>query len=286
MIQRNPYLALALTTLVGVAIVIAVYLSLNDPGPPPESEQERFDRVHTVFIEAFAGGAAWSGRIEPLGLQSSRTAAHSPGWRISGSGGACDASGSYVIRDQPAAALAVTAPHSQSDVNTGELAQKLFDDLNLRAAAWNTAPRAASEECGPGLDLTTDRVHPFSAFALAFAESHSDGLVIQLHGIEESNQSAVDVTNLAIVLRRDDATSSEVLTGLANCLEPIAEPLTVAVVSDRQGDAGNAQSRVLRQNGFGDFVQVDISRELRATLLVDSEKRAGFGACLVAATRN
>ncbi|NNK45649.1 MAG: hypothetical protein HKP43_03360, partial [Altererythrobacter sp.] len=187
MIERNPILALALTTAAGIGIIIALYLSLTDPGPPPESQKERFERVHRVMIEAFAGGAAWSGRVEVLGLQSGRSAAHTPGWQITGTQGACDASGSYIIRDRPANSLILTAPHSETDAQTGELAQLLFEEASARGAAWNSAPQTTTDKCESGFDLTTDRWNPFSAFALAFADSHRDGIVVQLHGIEGSS---------------------------------------------------------------------------------------------------
>ena len=232
MIERYPKLALALTTLLGIGILVALYLSVNDPGPPPETEEERFERVHTVFVEAFAGGAAWSGRVGILGLQTSRTAAHSPGWQITGSGGACDASGSYIVRDNPAHALIITAPHSQSDAYTGELAQLLFEDTGARGAAWNTAPRIATEECPSGLDLTTDRWHPFSAFSLAFADSHRNGLVVQLHGYERASEEPAPALTL----------SNGGGTELASCLSDALEPRDV-----RSSDAARtiAQARVL-----------------------------------------
>ncbi len=278
MIERYPKLALALTTLVGIGIIIALYLAANDPGPPPETDEERFERVHTVFVEAFAGGAAWSGRVEILGLQTSRTAAHSPGWQITGTGGACDASGSYILRDNPANALAITAPHSLSDTHTGELAQLLFEDTGARGAAWNTAPRAATQECASGLDLTTDRWHPFSAFALAFADSHRDGLVVQLHGYEDT----VDERPAELTFSFGSNSSTERTASLAACLSEAMDPRIVRRGATEASN-NNAQRRVLQRGGHSGFVYLELSEDLRRALLEDTALRSGFAACLVSA---
>ena len=281
MIERNPFLALALTTLVGIGIIIALYISLNDPGPPPETERERFDRVHTVFVEALAGGAAWSGRVEILGLQTNRTAAHTPGWQITGTGGACDASGSYTIRDRPANPLAIMAPHSQSDVNTGELAQLLFEQANARAVAFNTAPRRATDECESGLDLTTDRWNPFSAFALAFADSNRDGLVVQLHGHEESGSNAGQ--GVEVLIGAGLGASQPVNASLYSCFSEALGGGDIRVLAS-DAAANNAQGRVLQVQGHRNFIYIELSEELRQAMLSDVTLRGGFANCLVAAT--
>ena len=279
MIERNPILALALTTAVGIAIIVALYMSLTDPGPPPESEEERFERVHRVLIEAFAGGAAWSGRVEVLGLQSGRSAAHTPGWQITGTLGACDASGSYVIRDRPANSLIITAPHSQSDANTGELAQLLFEQSTARGAAWNTAPRTATEECESGLDLTTDRWHPFSAFALAFADSHRDGIVVQLHATEDASiEGSADVRIGAGI-----GASAQTNSTLAACLGAALEGREIQT-SSSDAVQNNAQGRVLQSREHDKFVYLEMSESLRAALIEDQFLLVNFSACLTQAT--
>ncbi len=279
MIERNPILALALTTVAGIAIIVALYLSLTDPGPPPESEEERFERVHRVMIEAFAGGAAWSGRVEVLGLQSGRSAAHTPGWQITGTQGACDASGSYVIRDRPANSLIITAPHSESDARTGELAQLLFEEASARGAAWNSAPRSATEECESGLDLTANRWNPFSAFALAFADAHRDGIIVQLHGIEGS--SAAQSADLLI--GNGAGASTQINAMLGACLGDALEGLDIRISSSEKAQ-NNAQGQVLRRGNHSGFVYMELSDALRASLVNDNELRGKFASCLVAAS--
>lgn len=279
MIERNPKLALALTTAAGIGIIIALYLSLTDTGPPPESEKERFERVHKVLIEAFAGGAAWSGRIEVLGLQSGRTAAHTPGWQITGTQGACDASGSYIIRDRPANSLIITAPHSESDAKTGELAQILFEETGARGAAWNTAPRTATDECQSGLDLTTDRWHPFSAYALAFADTHRDGIIVQLHGVEDSSADRSGDVRIG----NGSGASDQINSTLAACFGDALDGREVRT-SSSEAAQNNAQGQVLQRGGHSGFVYMELSEALRANLVSNAELRGGFADCLVVAS--
>lgn len=280
MIERNPILALALTTVAGIAIIVALYMSLTDPGPPPESEEERFERIHKVLIEAFAGGAAWSGRVEVLGLQSARTAAHTPGWQIIGTQGACDGSGSYVIRDRPANSLLITAPHSQFDTNTGELAQLLFEDTNARGVAFNTAPRTATEECESGIDLTKDSWHPFSAFALAFADSHRDGIVVQLHALEDSSgDEVVDVR-----IGEGAGASTQVNAALTACLGENLEGVAVRT-SSGEDVQNNAQGQVLRRANHSGFVYLELTEVVSSNLLGNTEQRERLAACLMAVSK-
>lgn len=281
MIERNPILALALTTLAGIGIIIALYLSLNDPGPPPETEEERFARVHSVFIEAFVGGAAWSGQVEILGLQASRTAAHTPGWQVSGTGGACDASGSYVIRDRPASSLVITAPHSQSDAGTGELAQLVFEDTNARAVAFNTAPRRESEECEAGVDLSADRWNPFSAFALAFADADRDGMVLQLHGYEGAESGAAG----DVIIGAGLGSSQSINGNLRSCLAGALEGVEIGLKTGGQA-ASNAQGRVLQVHGHRNFIYLELSESMRQAMIGDAVLRRAFAGCLTNTTQS
>ena len=198
----------------------------------------------------------------------------------------CEGRGVYSLRQKPARALAITAPHSEADRDTGTLAGILFEETSARAAAWNSAPRRGSSDCGPAIDLTDLEDHPFTAFALAFAEAQPDGSIIQLHGFERTRRSTLEAHDAAVIVSNGTERPDAALLELADCLSRVSAPATVLVHPGDTSELGaltNAQGRALREAGFAGFVHLELSASWRETLLSDDARRKNFAHCLVEA---
>ena len=197
--------------------------------------------------------------------------------------GRCEGRGVYALRDKPARPLAITAPHSEADRNTGTLAELLFEETSARGAAWNSSPRRGPSDCGPAIDLADAADHPFTAFALAFAEAEPDGRIVQLHGFERTRRNTLAARGAAVIVSNGTDRPDAELFDLADCLSRVSAPATVLTHpgdTDELGALTNAQGRALREAGFAGFVHLELSAEWRETLLADGTKRDAFASCL------
>lgn len=198
----------------------------------------------------------------------------------------CAGRGVYWLRsgEKPGSNLAITAPHRGSDRHTGTLAAALFAETSARAAGWNSAPRRASAACPNALDITREKGHLFSAFALGFAQAVPDGLFVQLHGFDRERRDTLAAREAGMILSNGTGEPDARLYDLADCLSIAFAPTPVLVYpgdTPELGALSNAQGQLLREAGFGGFVHIEISADLRAAMVEEVDLRARLGACLV-----
>ena len=257
-------------------------------------DQARFAAAQKLFTKALAGRAAPLLRQDAaaVGLVASSSPPDWPskwpnkwqGVMLAEGEDGCEGRGTYLVRDgDEALPLAITAPHRGADRHTGVLAASLFLESGAAAAAWNSAPRNPRTECPHAIDLAREHRHPFTAFALAFARRHPDGLVVQLHGFERQARNEAAARGASVILSNGTRKADARLLDLADCLSLSLAPHSAKVFPDETGELGalaNAQASALRKAGFAGFVHLELSAELRRELVSDDALRARFRGCL------
>jgi hypothetical protein len=201
----------------------------------------------------------------------------------------CQGRGTYLLRDEThALPVALMAPHRGADRRTGELTAMLFSEHPVAAAAWNSAPRRPGVDCNIGGDVTRVDTHFFTAFSLAFADRFPEGRIIQIHGFEKNLRKSAAARRADIIVSNGSDAPGEALLILADCLRENMPDYSVSVYpidTNELGALQNRQGRALRASGFGGFTHIEISAELRRSLVEDPQLRASFARCLSVATQ-
>lgn len=191
--------------------------------------------------------------------------------------------GVYAIRTHGRLTL-LQAPHRYKDLRTGTIVAHLMEDHGFRAAEWNTVPRWYEEE---GIQIDADLAHiatsHFNAFALAFADAHPEGRVVQIHGFERTKRTTEAGRSASAIVSAGVETASDTARAVAACLAARLPSETVLLYPDEVRELGgttNENGKALRAVGFDRFVHMELSRELRQRLVDEPETRARLAACL------
>ncbi|NVD44447.1 hypothetical protein [Qipengyuania atrilutea] len=268
-----------------LAIMAARYADLF----PPLDEAESFDRpsaaefarTRRAFVEVFAGGS--EAQLEDLAFARSDSEVLASTRMYTAIGAKCDGRGTYLVRSNKVrTSVLFTAPHRGFDRLTGNLAAQLYDEAGAAGAAWNTAPRRETAECAAFGDLAAEPRHWFTAFALAFAHTHPDARIVQLHGFNRIKRSSGRLQSASVILSDGTEEPGARLLDLSDCLTSAIHPRQVRVFpidADELGALQNAQGIALREAGFSGFTHIELSLPLRRALLSDDDLRARFGQC-------
>lgn len=249
-------------------------------------DRARLAEAQQLFTAALAGDPlpTLQGHAASVGLIASAASREWRGAVLTEAADDCKGRGTYLVREGVSALpLAVTAPHRGADQHTGTLAASLFLESRAAAAAWNSAPRNPQADCPHALDLARERQHPFTAFALAFAQHYPEGLVVQLHGFDRQIRTEAAARSAGMILSNGTRTPDARLLDLADCLSIALAPHSTRVFPVETGELGalaNAQGQALRGAGFAGFVHLELSAELRRDLVRDEALRARFRKCL------
>ena len=243
-------------------------------------------RARSLFADALEGAnrGALADQAASLGPEMRRVDGGVASLALRESEGECLGRGLYRLRDDAGLPLALVAPHRGSDRHTGTLAQLLFEEMPVTAAAWNSAPRRVTDACPGGGDATRVDTHFLTAFSLAFADKNPGGRIVQLHGFEQGKRTSSAAQLADIIVSEGSEEPSARLLDLADCLSVALHPMAVAVFPLDTGELGaqqNRQGRAVRGEGFEGFAHLELSANLRERLVTDKALRAHFGACLV-----
>lgn len=189
--------------------------------------------------------------------------------------------GAYVIRIGPAAELYVQAPHTFSDVGTGELAIALFERAHARALFVNTVHRrgkageaAATDEDSPppqgSSDVAHDEestFHSATLAALGTVPGSSAATLIQLHGFADRRVEA----DVVLSQGKKGSGAPVWLNSLKSDLSRALPDARIAAYPDdveRLGARANVQGKAARRHAVR-FVHVELGASLRARLKDD-----------------
>ena len=283
--KRIPAIGIAAVILL-LAVMAARYADLFPPLSRAESfrlpNSAEFTRTQKAFGAEFAGA---SGRavLDDLGLANAASEDFDRTRVFSEASEHCDGRGTYLVRAGGAKTHALfTAPHRGSDRFTGNLAALLYDETSASGAAWNSAPRRQTSECKAFGDLAAEPDHWFTAFALAYADTHPDARVVQLHGFDRVKRGSKRLQSASVILSDGTEEPEARLLDLSECLSIALHPRDVRVFpidADELGALRNAQGIALREAGFGGFTHIEMSLPLRRELLSDGALRARFERC-------
>lgn len=286
MTARKPIVMGGIAALLGAGTLAALFPPLRDAGPIAREDAAGFDQARALFASYLATGEAEAHLLRSAGFEADNVPEAPGATLLVEPEGDCAGRGTYWLREA-GAPIALTAPHRGSDRHTGALAAALFMETGARGAGWNSAPRRASETCANALDLAREEKHPFTAFASALAAEHPHGLVVQLHGFDGDRRESLPASEAAMILSDGTNAPSDRLLDLADCLSLAFAPREVLVYPHQTGELGaltNAQGRLLRAEGFGGFVHLEISADMRDALVADEALRDKLGECLVGAS--
>jgi hypothetical protein len=177
--------------------------------------------------------------------------------------------GFYVFRPTAAIPVVLEAPHSFADRNTRPLTARLFVNSRCAAAAWNTVHRKIA-------DLAHTEQCFLNAFTRAFLRVQGpQAMVCQLHGFaREKRATRTGRTSDIIVSNGSKLTQSWLYHAVADfrsrCPE-IAIRLYPGEVSEL-GATTNWQGRVVRETVVGKFLHLELSAELRTSLINGSRE--------------
>lgn len=181
--------------------------------------------------------------------------------------------------------LLISAPHQFRDLRTGDIAGSLFDELQLGAAAFNTAPRDLPVGNDRLSDLGKLESTEFTLFHLVYHAHRPGARIVQLHGFAAEKRRSASARAVEVIVsngtRRPDAGTRAIVACLSGA------GLKAAIYPDDVGELGgttNAVLAALMDAGapVGTFVHVETSRDLRDRLSVDAALRFVFGSCLSA----
>ncbi len=281
-----------ISMLVSATLAAILLRPLTDAGgflTPSKSEAAGARRMFTSALTGL-DAAAIAAVSQEYGLEA-RMVSESDwrGLRLTEPVNSCEGRGAYLLRDEAnAIPVALMAPHRGADRWTGNIAAQLFDEHPFAAAAWNSAPRRSTGECKASGDVTRVKNHFFTSFSLAFASRFPHGRVVQLHGFEHRLRTSKSGSQADVILSNGSETPDDGLLGLAECLVnalPLHRISVFPFDTQELGALQNKQGQALRSAGFGGFVHIEISRELRKALTQDVALRASLAKCLAAGTK-
>jgi hypothetical protein len=183
--------------------------------------------------------------------------------------------GFYVFRDAPGPELAVQAPHSPSDLETGEIALRLYREARAAAAAWSTVHRREA-------DLAHLTGSYFHSFSLAFARAFPAGRLVQIHGFDAEKPASRRDPEAGVIVSDGTKQPGPSLRSSRQCLER-GFPSLVRLFPeeiDELGGTTNSQAEALRRLGYQGFVHLEMSRPFRGRLREDAKALPILAGCL------
>lgn len=284
--KRGVILAAILLVTLSASLAAVLFPPLRDAIGIAPSGSGQLRAAERLFSSAMAGNGEHDLATEAasIGLEVLPGGDDWDGVRIAEPEGACEGRGIYLSRNDASVPLALTAPHRGADRHTGTLAAQLFLETGAAAAAWNSAPRNPTAGCPAALDLAKAPQHPFTAFALAFADRHPQGRIVQLHGFDRDKRGDEPGRSAGIIVSNGTTEPEPALLDLADCLSVALAPWPVRVFPYETQELGaltNAQGEALRGAGFSGFVHLEMAADLRGELVEDPVLRAKLAGCLV-----
>lgn len=183
--------------------------------------------------------------------------------------------GLYAIKMGGKAYL-LQAPHSETDLYTGQIVAQLFSDYPFQAAAWNTVSRKQA-------DMAHLSESYFQSFTQAFVESIPNGKVIQLHGFEQKKRKSADGQDADMIISAGIANPPDWVKKIAHCFKQSLSSYQIKLYPEDIQELGaltNAQNNLLQSLQYQSFLHIEMSKPLRETLANNAQLRQQFNMCL------
>jgi hypothetical protein len=190
--------------------------------------------------------------------------------------------GRYLLRPGASVQVAVQAPHADTDLLTGEIAERLFFEIPVVAATFNTLPRWAVDRNGRPADLARRPDSVFATFVYSFIRHYGAGAVVQLHGFDTAKRETLAGATADIILSGGTREPDRELVAVRDCLEALS-PGRVRLYPEEVTELGgtaNVTGRAVREVGAGRFLHVEMSLPFRRRLLSEKQLRLGFAHCI------
>jgi len=183
--------------------------------------------------------------------------------------------GLFAINTQATKNRLLQAPHADSDLYTGKIADRLFLEGEFKAAQWNTVKRDIS-------DMAHEPDTYWQAFTLAFAKQYPDGKIIQLHGYEQDIRKTAAGEASDMILSAGHKAPPPWLQQTAACLKNAFPKRVSLYPSDVRelGGTGNVQGRLLQALKHDGFLHIEMSKAMRKELLDNADTRKLLLNCL------
>lgn len=174
-------------------------------------------------------------------------------------------------------------PHSFKDLYTGDIGLNLALEGNFSGIAWNTVPRYFTENNKRiDSDLSDLFYTFFAAFTRAFALTHPQGRVIQLHGFSKDRRKTKTGSGSDMILSTGNEFPGIWMKNLDKCLEQkFSKSISVYPFETKElGATKTSIGIILRQMGNEGFVHVEMSKAMRIMMRDNKEPRKKFLECL------
>ncbi|TNE71782.1 MAG: hypothetical protein EP339_14310 [Gammaproteobacteria bacterium] len=190
--------------------------------------------------------------------------------------------GYYRFRSAPANSLVIQAPHQFFDRHTGAIARSLFEQAEVKALALNSTHRYSDRREGTApSDLSHIPFSPFNALTRAIALSMPDAHIVQLHGYSADKRKTSAARNSDIIISSGPSAPQPRMLELADCLEA-STPWQVKRFPGQVSELGgtrNFQGRLVHALGMPIFTHLELSRDVRDSLISDPQTLSRFARC-------
>lgn len=184
--------------------------------------------------------------------------------------------GAYAIRLDARTPVVLQAPHGDTDLGTGTLALRLFEDFPVAGLSINTARRDTT----PDADLARGNDNGFVRFARALSEAERGTRVVQLHGFAASTAQRLRLAEDTLLVGGPDNDRAR-QSAVARCLRDAGFTAREPDTATRSlAGRGNPVGRALRGKRLGHFLHVELGPVIRDRLLSDAGARTRFLQCL------
>lgn len=184
--------------------------------------------------------------------------------------------GAYAIRLEAGIPLALQAPHGDTDLGTGTLALRLFEEFPIAGLSINTARR----DTAPDADLARGTDNGFVRFAQALSDAKRAARVVQLHGFAASTAQRLRLAEDTLVIGGPDKDRAR-QSAVVRCLRDAGFTARKADASTRSlAGRSNPVGRALHARAPGIFLHVELGPAIRDRLLSDADARTRFMRCL------
>ncbi|MDQ7047547.1 MAG: hypothetical protein Q9M39_07965 [Sulfurovum sp.] len=181
--------------------------------------------------------------------------------------------GFYIIRNGASKHNLLSIPHRFFDLGTANIGYKFMREYPYKAIAFNTVHRKIC-------DVAHTKYTLFNAFHLAFASVYQDDFIYQWHGFSklnrktEAEKKVKSIISTTTLPSKKTVNISECMNTLNYATRVFGKDIFVL------GGTTNAQAIILKENGYHNFIHLELNKSFRDDLRSDKSLRNKIQRCL------